>query len=498
MASSGMAAERPVRSLIPARLDRLPWAQFHWLVVLGLGVSWILDGIEIQLVSASGFKESLGMTSEDVGFTGTIYLVGQVVGALVFGRLTDRWGRKKLFILTLAIYLVGSGVAGLAWTPWFLYLFRFVAGLGIGGEYTAINSAIDELIPAKYRGRVDIAVNGTYWAGAMIGAVASFFLLNHALLPENLGWRLAFFVGPILGLVIIYLRRHIPESPRWMLTHGQAAEAERIVDGIEADVEAKGVTLPQVDETRAMTVQPEKSVPFSKLVDVFFRQYPSRTFLGITMMITQSFLYNAIFFTYALVLQNFYGLNASQASLYFFPFAIGNLLGPLLLGPLFDTIGRRRMIFATYGAGGRGPARLGLPVQDRHVDGADPHDALVRVVLFRIRGRLLGLSDGQRDLPARGPRPGHLLLLRRQPGRRRHGTADLRPPRRRRNRAGPALLGLCRRCRGDDLRRPRRPVLRRRCGRARSRRHCRPAHQSQGRVCAVIRIGRHLPRFGEG
>ena len=352
MASSGMAAERPVRSLIPARLDRLPWAQFHWLVVLGLGVSWILDGIEIQLVSASGFKESLGMTSEDVGFTGTIYLVGQVVGALVFGRLTDRWGRKKLFILTLAIYLVGSGVAGLAWTPWFLYLFRFVAGLGIGGEYTAINSAIDELIPAKYRGRVDIAVNGTYWAGAMIGAVASFFLLNHALLPENLGWRLAFFVGPILGLVIIYLRRHIPESPRWMLTHGQAAEAEKIVDGIEADVEAKGVTLPKVDEARAMTVQPEKSVPFSKLVDVFFRQYPSRTFLGITMMITQSFLYNAIFFTYALVLQNFYGLNASQASLYFFPFAIGNLLGPLLLGPLFDTIGRRRMIFATYGVAG--------------------------------------------------------------------------------------------------------------------------------------------------
>ena len=352
MTPPATAGDRPVRSLIPARLDRLPWARFHWLVVLGLGVSWILDGIEIQLVSASGFKDTLGMTSEDVGFTGTVYLIGQVVGALVFGRLTDRWGRKKLFILTLAIYLVGSGVAGLAWTPWFLYLWRFVAGLGIGGEYTAINSAIDEMIPAKYRGRVDIAVNGTYWAGAMLGAVGSFFFLNHELLPENVGWRVAFLIGPVLGLVIIYLRRHIPESPRWMLTHGQAAEAERIVDDIEVGVRAEGVTLLPVDDARAMIVKPDVSVSVGKLVDVFFRQYPSRTFLGITMMVTQSFLYNAIIFTYALVLQNFYHLNASQASLYFFPFAIGNLVGPLLLGSLYDTIGRRRMIFSTYALAG--------------------------------------------------------------------------------------------------------------------------------------------------
>ena len=345
-------SDRVVRSLIPARMDRLPWARFHWMVVVGLGVSWILDGIEIQLVSASGFKDTLGMSSEDVGFTGTVYLIGQVVGALVFGRLTDRWGRKRLFIVTLAIYLVGSGVAGFAWTPWFLYLWRFVAGLGIGGEYTAINSAIDEMIPSKYRGRVDIAVNGTYWAGAMIGALGSFVLLNHDVLPENIGWRVAFLIGPVLGLVIIYLRRHIPESPRWMLSHGQTADAERIVDDIEAGVRAKGVTLPPVDDGRAMVVKPEVSVSFRKLAHVFFRQYPSRTFLGVTMMITQSFLYNAIFFTYALVLQNFYGLNSSQASLYFFPFAIGNLIGPLLLGPLFDSIGRRRMIFSTYALAG--------------------------------------------------------------------------------------------------------------------------------------------------
>ncbi|WP_237481061.1 MFS transporter [Lichenibacterium dinghuense] len=352
MTSTTSAGAQPARSLIPARMDRLPWARFHWMVVVGLGVSWILDGIEIQLVSASGFKDSLGMSSEDVGFTGTIYLIGQVVGALVFGRLTDRWGRKKLFITTLAIYLVGSGVAGLAFAPWFLYLWRFVAGLGIGGEYTAINSAIDEMIPSKYRGRVDIAVNGTYWAGAMLGALGSFVLLNHSVLPENVGWRVAFFIGPLLGLVIIFLRRHIPESPRWMLVHGQAEAAERIVDEIEASVRHEGAALPPVDEERAMAVEPEKAVPFARLVEVFFKIYPSRTFLGLTMMITQSFLYNAIFFTYALVLQNFYGLDASSAALYFFPFAIGNLLGPLLLGPLFDTIGRRRMIFGTYALAG--------------------------------------------------------------------------------------------------------------------------------------------------
>jgi MFS family permease len=337
-----------LRSLVPARLDRLPWAKFHWMVVVGLGVSWILDGLEIQLVSTAGFQKSLGMSSTEVGLAGTVYLIGQVVGALTFGRLTDRWGRKKLFIITLAIYLVGSGVAGLAWTPWFLYVWRFVAGLGIGGEYTAINSAIDELIPAKYRGRVDIAVNGTYWAGALLGAGASFYLLDTSRVPENLGWRIAFFIGPVMGLVIIWVRRHIPESPRWMVTHGQGEEAERIVDGIERTLEEQGVSLRPVDESKAMVVKPKERLPFSDLVEVFCKRYPSRTALGLTMMITQSFLYNAIFFTYALVLQNFYHLDKSAAAIYFIPFAIGNLLGPLLLGHLFDTIGRRKMIFTTY------------------------------------------------------------------------------------------------------------------------------------------------------
>jgi MFS family permease len=331
-------------------MDRLPWTRFHWSVVTGLGVSWILDGLEIQLVAANGYADSLHMDAGQVGLTGTIYLVGQVVGALVFGRLTDRLGRKKLFILTLAIYLLGSGIAGLAPNMEFLWVFRFVAGLGIGGEYTAINSAIDELIPSRYRGRVDIAVNGTYWAGALLGATANIWLLA----PERIGWgwRVGFFIGPVLGLIIIYLRRHIPESPRWLLTHGHAEEANATVDDIEARVEARGVTLERVPDSKSMLVKPSDSIPFRQVMHVFFKRYPRRTFLGITMMVTQSFLYNAIFFTYALVLENFYGISKSGTSLYFFPFAIGNLLGPLLLGHLFDTWGRRRMIFGTYTVAG--------------------------------------------------------------------------------------------------------------------------------------------------
>ena len=337
-----------VRSLVPLRMDRLPWAKFHWMVVVGLGVSWILDGLEIQLVSAAGYKDTLGMTSGQVGLTATVYLIGQVVGALTFGRMTDTIGRRKLFVLTLAIYLIGSGVAGLAFSVWFLWLFRFVAGMGIGGEYTAINSAIDELIPSHYRGRVDIAINGTYWGGAMIGALASYVLLNHSILPQNLGWRIAFFIGPVLGLVIIFIRRHIPESPRWMVTHGQSEEAERIVTEIEEAVEADGHELRPVDESKAMWIKSRERLPLSALAEVFFKKYPRRTFLGVTMMVTQSFLYNAIFFTSALVLQNFYHLSASSAAIYFFPFALGNLLGPLTIGHLFDTIGRRKMIFSTY------------------------------------------------------------------------------------------------------------------------------------------------------
>jgi MFS family permease len=346
--SSAEVEERPVKSLIPVRMDRMPWARFHWMVILGLGTAWILDGLEIQLVASAGYAKTLGMSSAQVGLTSTIYLLGQVSGALIFGRLTDKLGRKRLFIVTLAVYLIGSAVAGLSPTVWFLYIFRFIAGMGIGGEYSAINSAIDELIPGKFRGRVDLAINGTYWAGAMLGALGSYWLLDTTRFPENVGWRIAFFIGPVLGLIIIFLRRHIPESPRWMVTHGQSAEAEEIVAQIERDVQAEGKQLPKIDDSEAWWIKAHEGLKPKQLAYVFFKMYPTRTFLGLTLMITQSFLYNAIFFTSPLVLQNFFGKTPSSAALYFFPFAIGNLLGPLVLGRFFDTVGRRKMIGGCY------------------------------------------------------------------------------------------------------------------------------------------------------
>jgi MFS family permease len=349
MTSASGLQDGQVRSLVPARMDRLPWTRFHWSVVVGLGISWILDGLEIQIVSNAGFQADLNLSTQQVTSLGTVYLIGQVVGAIVFGRMSDRLGRRKLFILTLAIYLIGSGIAGFAQDWWFLAAFRFIAGLGIGGEYAAINSAIDELIPAKYRGHVDIAINGTYWGGAALGAFANIYLLDTAHFAENIGWRIGFFLGPVLGIAIIFLRRHIPESPRWLMTHGREEEADATVSRIEAEVEREsGRPLEKVDDSKAMTVTPMDKVSFTTIVKVLFQQYPTRTLVGATMMITQAFLYNAIFFTYALVLTNFFGLKTSETAVYFFPFAIGNLLGPILLGRLFDTWGRRQMIFSTY------------------------------------------------------------------------------------------------------------------------------------------------------
>ena len=267
-----------------------------------------------------------------------------MLGALFFGRITDRLGRRKLFMVTLGVYLVASGIGGLSFSLWFLLIFRFIAGMGIGGEYTAINSAIDELIPSRYRGRVDIAVNGTYWGGAALGAVANLYLLSDHL-PTNVGWRIGFFLGPVIGLVIILLRRTLPESPRWLMTHGRQAEIER-------RAASRGAELPPVPQRLALEITPVDRVSYVKIARVFFRDYPSRSFLGFSMMVTQAFLYNAIFFTYALVLQHFYGVPKAHTSYYFFPFALGNLLGPLLIGHLFDTIGRRRMILFTYGISG--------------------------------------------------------------------------------------------------------------------------------------------------
>ena len=362
------------------------------MIVVGLGVSWILDGLEIQIVSQNGFSKQFEMTGDHawmIGATGTVYLVGQVVGALVFGRLADRLGRRRLFILTLVIYLAGSALAGLVPGPdvvgqWgsviLLWVCRFVAGAGIGGEYSAINSAIDELIPSHYRGHVDIAINGTYWGGAALGAAANYFFLNYGLFGDDFvnswGWRLSFFLGPVIGLFIIYLRRHIPESPRWQLTHGHEEAADKTVDEIEADVRAQGKKVDDVDDSKAIEISPQERVPFHILAHVFFKMYPKRTVVGLVMMVTQSFLYNAIFFSYAQALTNFYGVK--ETSVYFFPFAIGNLLGPLLLGRLFDSWGRRKMILVTYGGSGVVLALSAALFQ------ADALNAVTQVILWCV------------------------------------------------------------------------------------------------------------------
>jgi MFS family permease len=341
-----------VRSLVPARIDRLPWSRFHTRMILALGVAWVLDGLEIQIASIIGpvlqHANTLHLTSQDVGFSATIYLMGEVVGALVFGRLSDRFGRRKLFVATLGLYLVANGLTAFSFNYGIFLFFRFVAGMGIGGEYAAIHSAIDELIPAKYRGRVDLAVSGTYWFGAILGSLSEYVLLNHSVLPDDIGWRVGFFIGPVLGLAIWTLRRTLPESPRWQLSHGQAEEAERTIAQIEREVESTGRTLPPVDEGRAIEVHPQEQVSFLQVAKTLFKEYPTRSLLGATLMISQSFLYNAIFFTYGLVLKHFYGVSDHGVATYFFAFAAGNLLGPLVLGRLFDTLGRKQMIAGTY------------------------------------------------------------------------------------------------------------------------------------------------------
>jgi MFS family permease len=355
MSALSSQAGATIRSAIPARVDRLSWTPFHTRMVVALGVAWILDGLEITIASSVAgdltSKSTLGLSSTAVGAIATVYLAGEVVGALGFGRLSDRLGRKKLFMVTLAVYLGGSALTALTagnTTGWivFMYLTRFVAGCGIGGEYAAINSAIDELIPARYRGRVDIAVNGTYWAGAILGTLVTSLLL-HQLAP-SLGWRIGFLLGPVLAVVIIVVRRNLPESPRWLLMHGRAAEAEEAIRRIEREALAAGQQLEPVDESKAIEIKPSPRTGYLTLAYVLFKKYWPRSLLGATLMIAQSFLYNAIFFTYTLVLTKFYGVKASNAPLYLIIFAIGNLLGPLTIGRFFDTIGRKQMIAGTY------------------------------------------------------------------------------------------------------------------------------------------------------
>jgi MFS family permease len=357
MSAPAVASDQPLRSLIPARVDRLPWSPFFTRMVVALGVAWILDGLEITIAAtvASTFtdKAVLGLTSSQVGLIATVYLLGEVVGALYFGRLSDKLGRKKLFMITLGIYLVGSGLtaltlgSGIGWVL-FLYATRIIAGIGIGGEYAAINSAIDEMMPARFRGRVDIAVNGTYWAGALIATVAQLLFLNN--LSKGSGWRFGFLLGPVLGLFVLVIRRHLPESPRWLIMQGREDEAEAEIAKMEKWVQEGDHldSLPPVDESKAIEIKPGTDLGYGALTKVLFQHMPARSILGATLMITQSFLYNAIFFTYALVLSKFYHVPDGRVPLYFIAFAAGNLLGPLTLGHLFDSVGRRKMISGTY------------------------------------------------------------------------------------------------------------------------------------------------------
>ncbi len=341
---------------IPARLDRLPWSRFHWLVIIALGIAWVLDGLEVTIVgSLSGaLTESpvLHLSAEQVGLAASAYLVGAVAGALFFGWLTDRLGRKKLFSITVLVYLVATIACGLSWNFWSFALFRMLTGAGIGGEYAAVNATIQELIPARRRGFTDLVVNGSFWLGAAVGAIAALVVLNPAVMPAEYGWRFAFIIGGVLGFIVLLLRRFLPESPRWLMTHGYPEEAERVVAQIEQRVEREtGQPLPLVPPQK-LRLRTDVHSWFGVGIRALFTQYRQRAVLGITLMAAQAFCYNAVFFTYALILTQFYAIPSGGIGWFMLPFAAGNFLGPLLLGKLFDTLGRRFMITLTYALSG--------------------------------------------------------------------------------------------------------------------------------------------------
>ncbi|HEY2477329.1 MAG TPA: MFS transporter [Solirubrobacterales bacterium] len=350
--STAATAPRTIRTDIPARIDRLPWSRFHWRIVMGLGTVWILDGLEVTIVGsvASRLTEAgsgIELTSGDVGTAAALYVAGACVGALLFGQLTDRFGRKKLFMFTLAVYILATVATAFAFAPWYLFLARFVTGMGIGGEYSAINSAIDELIPARNRGQVDLTINGSYWVGAGLGSVGALVLLDTSIFPADLGWRLAFGLGAILGLAILLVRRGVPESPRWLFIHGHEEAAERIVDQIESEVQAEtGRELPPPRET--IVVRQRDAIPFREIARVAIQRYPTRALLGLALFIGQAFLYNAVTFDLGTILHDFFEVGTASVPLFFVIFTFGNFLGPLLLGRLFDTVGRKPMIAGTY------------------------------------------------------------------------------------------------------------------------------------------------------
>jgi MFS family permease len=352
MTAAAGAAGRVIRTNIPARLDRLPWSKFHWRIVIGLGAVWILDGLEVTIVGAIAPRlteagSGINMNTADIGIAAALYVTGACLGALIFGQLTDRFGRKKLFMVTLLLYIGATVATAFAFAPWYFFLCRFFTGMGIGGEYSAINSAIDELIPARNRGQVDLAINGSFWVGAAIGGLASLFLLNTAMFAADVGWRIAFGAGALIGLAILYVRRHVPESPRWLFIHGREEEAERIVEQIEAEVMAE--TAGRLPEPQGeLVVHQREAIPFREIASVTAKRYPRRAVLGLCLFIGQAFLYNAVTFDLGTILNNFFGVTSGAVPYFMVFFAISNFLGPLLLGRLFDTVGRIPMISGTY------------------------------------------------------------------------------------------------------------------------------------------------------
>jgi MFS family permease len=348
-------ADGIIETDVPARLDRLPWGRFHTLLVAALGITWIFDGLEVTLAGtlAGALKASpvLHFSNTDVGLTASAYLAGAVLGALLFGWLTDRLGRKKLFFITLTVYLVATAATAFAWSLWSFAAFRFITGAGIGGEYTAINSAIQELTPARYRGRVDLLINGSFWIGAAIGAAASLVLLDPAVIDPEIGWRAAFLIGASVALVVFVMRLWIPESPRWLMTHHRAPEAEAIVRDIEDQLRREGHAVPS-DPTRKVRLRGRRFTPLAEAARALLVVHRRQALVGLSLMAAQAFFYNAVFFTYALILTDFFAIPADRVGWYLLPFAAGNFLGPALLGPLFDTIGRKPMIGATYALSG--------------------------------------------------------------------------------------------------------------------------------------------------
>jgi len=341
-----------VRTDVPARLDRLPWSRWHWLVVISLGITWILDGLEVTIIGSISAvltdSHTLHLSDVQVSAAGTAYLIGAVLGALFFARLTDKFGRKKLFMITLCVYRVATVLTAFSFNFIWFAACRFLTGTGIGGEYAAINSAIDELIPARVRGHVDLAINGSWWVGTAVGAVLTTVLLNPHLFPVDVGWRLAFGMGAVLGLAFLFVRSNLPESPRWLMIHGRFDEAERVVGMIEEEVMREEHLQSLPEPQGYIMIRPIGTVSFREIARVILRRYPTRSLLGFSLLVGQAFLYNAIFFTYGLVLTKFYNIPNSSIGLYLIPFAVGNFFGPLLLGCLFDTIGRRKMISFTY------------------------------------------------------------------------------------------------------------------------------------------------------